>query len=501
MKATCRSYHDATSYDRHAMGAHRLDWAGQPSVCKSYAGMTVLPLPRIGLAVRPSFQQVLAGPAPAPGLPTGLTVDRLSFVFGTAYGVTAVSRAAAGDFFYRSVPSAGALFPVELYVAVSDVAGLAQGLYHYDGQRFGLCRLRGEDVTAVAAKCLVPPVAAAATIFVTGIVFRSAWKYRKRALRYVLLDAGHVLENLMMSLRAAGFVAAVRHDVDAALAGRLLGYDPGREICLAAVCVLPRPVVAGDGATPDPAPLPSAVAAASQMSANEISYPEIRDMVHAAARLPGHPAAPAPMHAHLGIGPPSWHSLEASEAMPDADFASVVRRRRSRRNFVSSNLPEESFRALLQWVHRALQHGTAETPPFGSTVAAGLLVQHVPGVNAGFYLWDIAQHRWGGIQPGRLHAAMAAVCLDQQWLSHAAVHLLLLANLVRLDQAWGARGYPYAMVAAGRIAQVFYLAATALKLGCCGVGALFDGEAKSLLGLPTDTALLYLAAAGPVKNA
>ena len=74
-----------------------------------------------------------------------------------------------------------------------------------------------------------------------------------------------------------------------------------------------------------------------------------------------------------------------------------------------------------------------------------------------------------------------------------------LRNLYR-DRTWGPRGYRYAMLAAGRLGQTIYLGATALGLGCCGIGALYDEEARQLLGLNKKAALLYLVAAGPVKR-
>ena len=65
---------------------------------------------------------------------------------------------------------------------------------------------------------------------------------------------------------------------------------------------------------------------------------------------------------------------------------------------------------------------------------------------------------------------------------------------------WGARGYRYAMLTAGRLGQSIYLGATALGLGSCGIGALYDGEARDILGLNQKSCLLYLVAAGPVKR-
>ena len=80
------------------------------------------------------------------------------------------------------------------------------------------------------------------------------------------------------------------------------------------------------------------------------------------------------------------------------------------------------------------------------------------------------------------------------------MHFLFLTDLAQIDRTWGPRSYRYAMLAAGRMGQAIYVAATALGLGACGIGALYDGEARELLGLSEDAALLYLVAAGPIKK-
>jgi SagB-type dehydrogenase family enzyme len=95
---------------------------------------------------------------------------------------------------------------------------------------------------------------------------------------------------------------------------------------------------------------------------------------------------------------------------------------------------------------------------------------------------------------------MTRICLDQAWLAQAAVHFLFMSNLGQLDEQWGPRGYRYALMTAGRMGERLYLTATALGLGCCGIGAFYDQEAANLLDLNQDSRMLYLVAVGPVKS-
>ncbi|MFO8231971.1 MAG: nitroreductase family protein, partial [Longimonas sp.] len=80
---------------------------------------------------------------------------------------------------------------------------------------------------------------------------------------------------------------------------------------------------------------------------------------------------------------------------------------------------------------------------------------------------------------------LARVCLDQSWIGRAAVNFLMAADLAAVEAALGARGYRYVMMHAGRIGHRVYMAAQELGMGCCGIGAMYDGEAADLLGLTT----------------
>ena len=174
--------------------------------------------------------------------------------------------------------------------------------------------------------------------------------------------------------------------------------------------------------------------------------------------------------------------------------------RRSRRNFISEALSGDAFFELLSFLSLSFGIGHPLPCPAGSDISTGLLVQSVENIPSGFYLCDFSNNRWTQVRPGRLNCDMAAACLDQKWLKNAALQFCFLANLDQLDRNWGARGYRYAMLEAGRLGQRIYVAAAALGLGCCGIGALYDNEARTLLGINKNSALLYLVAAGPVKR-
>jgi SagB-type dehydrogenase family enzyme len=109
----------------------------------------------------------------------------------------------------RPVPSAGALYPLELYVAALAVEGVPPALYHYHPFAHRLEALAAVSRAQLAAAFVAPELAAhaAAVVVVTGMFWRSRVKYGLRGYRFALLEAGHVMQNLVLAASAAGVPA------------------------------------------------------------------------------------------------------------------------------------------------------------------------------------------------------------------------------------------------------------------------------------------------------
>jgi SagB-type dehydrogenase family enzyme len=130
--------------------------------------------------------------------PTPLTAEQIGQLCWAAQGI---SDRASGR---RTCPSAGALYPLELYVATSE------GVRHYVPASHALeDRLRGDVRTALAeAAWRQPSVAQAPAVFVlTAVVSRTERKYGQRATRYVDMEAGHAGQNLLLQAVALGLGA------------------------------------------------------------------------------------------------------------------------------------------------------------------------------------------------------------------------------------------------------------------------------------------------------
>jgi len=130
--------------------------------------------------------------------PEPLTLSILSQILWAANGKTKEGR----ETFLRAAPSAGALYPIELYVMANDVDGLEKGIYHYDTPQHRLSMVREGDFSETAAKAALNQTMlskSGAVIFLSAIVERTRWKYRQRAYRYIYLDAGHIAQNIFLA--------------------------------------------------------------------------------------------------------------------------------------------------------------------------------------------------------------------------------------------------------------------------------------------------------------
>jgi SagB-type dehydrogenase family enzyme len=133
-----------------------------------------------------------------------LSMETLSRLLHAAQGIT---QERSG---FRAAPSAGALYPIEVYPVVHDVAGLAQGIYHYAVEAHELEQLQeGDFRRRVTQAGLFQGFLGQASvcILLTAVFQRARWKYRERAYRYILLEAGHIGQNIYLAATSMGLGA------------------------------------------------------------------------------------------------------------------------------------------------------------------------------------------------------------------------------------------------------------------------------------------------------
>ena len=499
------TYHKLTSYDRYNMTPHHLDWGHLPLLQKAYPEGPSVPLkPPEALPDR-SLAEVLGSHIAEEALRPALDFQDLSAILMLANGITAQRRYGRQTHFFRSAPSAGALYPNEIYVAAQAVEELPSGLYNYQVMDGALAALRkglfGQQVqNALADKGHGLPMA---SLLITGIFFRSAWKYRDRAFRYVLLDAGHLIENVVLAAKALGVAVSIHYDFDDHALATYLGIDPEREACVAVVNLY-----AGRGADPgpqietpeDPLALSKEIVSASRTSSAEIHYPAIQAVCAAGSPIKTAEADTVQVFPVALIPPEEWFPIRVEAAFKgEPRFVESVLRRRSRRNFVPDPMSTSRALKLMRSLCMNPGHEGDEGLVYDGCMTPGVAAVNIEAFDPGIYLLDTQKEAYGLVADRSSGGQVARVCLDQAWLKNGSLHFLFMANLPLIDRHYGARGYRYAMLNSGRAGQRIYLAATALGLGACGIGAIYDDEARQMLALNAESALLYLVAVGVTK--
>jgi SagB-type dehydrogenase family enzyme len=128
-------------------------------------------------------------------------------VLSAAYGVTGVSRFGQLEYLNRPLPSAGGLYPLELFVIARNVTETPPGVYHYAVMGHGLEQRRDTVPPAALSTYLFMgqdvATQAQAVIVITAALARNLEKYGDRGYRYVLLEAGHCAQNINHA--ASGF--------------------------------------------------------------------------------------------------------------------------------------------------------------------------------------------------------------------------------------------------------------------------------------------------------
>jgi len=470
-------YHALSSHTRQGVLARApsVDWGEPPPPFKAYAGLPRTPLPPPGGAgAGRAVSEALTGPPAAAPPGARLDLAALSAILFHAAGVTE----RRGGIALRASPSSGALFSTELYVAARDVAGLERGLYHYDPEQHALTRLAAPEPSAadLGAPGDAAAAAAPAVVAVTAVFRRTGNKYRDRAYRYVLADAGHALENLRVAAAEMGRAARLLRRFDEARAAAALGVDGVEEGPIALVSLADALAAPGDP------PIAFAAAPAPE-AASDLG---ITGVVHRATSLsvlavppPAPPGASAPLRPLPPPAPASGRVFETIAA------------RRSHRDFTRAPLPLADLGAVLHEATRASLASRA--------VRVHVVAHRVADLPAGAFQYDPAAHALAEARLGDLRGEAQGAALAQEVIGDAAAVVVLSLDRDAMRAEGGARAYRHAFLEAGAIGERLYLGAGARGLGACAVGAFYDDEAARLVGVAPERAwVVHFAALGHI---
>lgn len=157
------------------------------------------------------------GPGPIDG-------DALSQMLWAAYGVTAKH----GGLGLKTAPSAGALYPLDVYAVVGDkTAGtLTAGIYHYIPAEHAIFRVKDGDLRAELGRAALGQMwlsDAPVVLVITGEFARTEVKYGPRGQSYVLMESGCVAQNIFLQAEAIGLKAGIIGAFENDRVNKLLG--------------------------------------------------------------------------------------------------------------------------------------------------------------------------------------------------------------------------------------------------------------------------------------
>lgn len=524
-----RYYHDSTKYAVDRLGGGALDWSAQPEPFKDIVTQRKIELSPYLPFHTNEFNPKLESGQRDDATPQEIGPARLSRLLYFTNGVTKIMNMHVGakilKFLMRAAPSAGGLYPTEIYVAIRNCRHFPSGIYNYQVRDHSIIPLwDGDNWKQFDNYCFRHPALAESDLLVllSVLPFRSSWRYKERGYRRCLLDTGHVIGNLVAYGQREGFLPEpIGGFWDSAFNGHLF-FDDREEVLLAAVAM---PLMAGRSesaavasnlqASAKPAVAPGIAAAALKSPPRErpdvasIPAEQISLHLHRLSCIEGPldptlladlvPPAPAP-----AVAPPGA-AIEALIAPRDQsawkhELGQTILMRRSTRGFTAGPLAREQLAAVLAYGYR--QGATAAATAAHSGLFAPemletyLLALNVTDLPAGAYRYLPEAQHLVSIREGDFRSACHHFCLQQELGRDAAAVVVHTVNLPAGLERYGERIYRYAHLDSGHLGQRMNLAAIAMELGVSGIGGFFDDEINTLLKLSTDYIITYVTTLG-----
>jgi SagB-type dehydrogenase family enzyme len=436
-----------------------LDPTNRPIALKRYD----VPARALARTVRRSTLPATAVLSGQRGALSTLDEELLGTLLHLAAGVTRVAYTPAGEpTWFRTSMSAGNLHPVELYV-------VGDGVWHYQPLEHALVPLRaplapsGSDGPATVGR------SGSATLVLTGIPFRTCWKYGERGWRHLWWDAGCLLANLLAAADAHG----VRARIETAFADEqvtaLVGIDGVDEVPLALLHLGP------DHVLPSIATMTMVTACSEPIARDVLRFPLVLEAQRDSALDEGEVgawrdrAAAARRPAPERIEPPSRATHD--DSMEGDRIEDVILRRGSTRVFRAEQGPPD----LLGWgLGAATRDAPFDGAPPGTLLEHFVNVHGIPGLDPGGYRYGAGTEYEGRTRSTDARAYGARLCLDQPLGGDSAYTVFHAATMPTLLSQLGGRAYRVVLLEAGLVAGRLSLDAAALGCGATGL-TFYDG--------------------------
>lgn len=420
-------YHNITkhSYESIRSNPNRLDWDHQPKVFKTYDNVlkTV------------QFDQ---------------KNETHRFLYLIA-GITAKKSYPGVEYYLRTNPSAGALYPNEIYFQTRNVDGFTNGIYHYNIAQSCFDMLyEFEGNEGIEADLELESQYDGFIFLISSVYYRSSWKYKNRAFRYCLLDAGHILGSLEASSYIYEKAISIKYDFNKEKLNRQFGFEDKEFFNSAVIC--------GKQTSQSVRSVQMQldyVDPCYYFEQNKLIEDAYKDSIMCSSEL----LEPKKIEFDL-----EKHRLEE-----------VIFKRRSIRDLTSKSIQKNDFEQIMQIVNRSVQADSNEE------IKVYAVINRVQDIINGVY------YNGQYIKTGDFSQKAGYLCLEQSLGSQSAVTFFLISQ---------AQNYQALYQKAGIIGHRIYLSSNYLNIGCSGIGAYYDDEVLQFLQLDQDHMVLYALAIG-----
>jgi len=400
-----------------------------------------------------------------------ISIEKLTQLLFLTNGVSQIKEYANKKIYFRTSPSAGALYPIEIYLIVNKVDNLEKGLYYFNPIENGLYQLAKKDFSKQINEVTfhqkvferVPLI-----LLFTYIYQRNFWKYKERAFRYALLDAGYLLENLALAAASLDLKANIIGDFIDIDINMLLKLDSEDEVTV---------MMAGVGNS------------SNVLDEDEYEFgmllPEDdyigrkhRNLIkgiyqNSSHYRPGDGLTNVNVKLPFSKKPPQLQSQFELISLPNVrkkiekTTQEVIGHRRSCHNFLRVAIAAEELSTFLYYLK--------STPVLYNFPAyqTYLVVSEVENLANGIYRYYPQNHQLEYLKRGTFRGDISYLTQAQDAVFNCSVSFFFSVDFEVIN-LFSNRGYRYAHLNVGMLSENIYLTATALGLGARGIGNYFD---------------------------
>ncbi|MFZ0391774.1 MAG: SagB/ThcOx family dehydrogenase, partial [Calditrichia bacterium] len=417
---------------------------------------------------------------------TPVALQELSNLLYLTNGVTDVREFPSRKIYLRAAPSASGLYSTDIYVAAIRVNDLSTGIHYFNANNHQLLKIAEKNAAdslrpaAFDLSCMDAPV----ILILTSNFLRNEWKFRERAYRYCLMDAGYVVQNLMVAAAALGLSVNLIGDFRDDDVNKLLQLNESGEACLLMAALGKR--------SGEPAQQQYRFSMHPQeddyISAGESG---LNQAIHQKSKHYAAHEKPVSVEVHLPFHkkPEAWQGggeeteLPEPEQQPEKPAWQVIENRRSTHHFLRAPIKPGELSFLL--------NSLKQVPLLYNypAVRAIVVIHEVEGVENGIYGFVPESNRLSLIKRGTFRGDISYLTLAQDAVFNcsAAVFFAVDFNQINL---FSNRGYRYAHIDVGMLSECLYLSAGALGLGARGIGNFFDDSINSFFNLSPEENVL-----------